>query len=534
MKESIELKDVSFYPDLITDYLNGKLDLSLFNHDSDISNIEKQIALKGASYAQSRDDLSDELLTSYNNINDVLAIKNIKLLKQENTFTVSTGHQLNLFTGPVYFLYKIIHTICLAATLGEKFPAYNFVPVYWMASEDHDFEEINHFNLFNKKYVWNSNQSGAVGRFNLEDFNLEELLKENLSEKDFFHPKIQEFLKSFSSSNTLSEAHFKIVTSLFNNKGLVVIDADNKVFKKCMQSVFISEIEEQLSFKNVIATNKKLTDLNYKIQVNPRKINLFYLEGNIRERIIFNKEDNLFIVNNTTKKFTKNELIELINVTPEKISPNVVLRPLYQEKLLPNILYIGGAGEISYWLQLKQMFDAYSVVFPMLIVRKSFLYTKNLDKKIKLIDTDYKTILTTTSDHFTKSFFNNKAINNSLSVEKYKLEIEATFSSLLEIADNLDLSLIPSIESEKTKVFKGIDKIQQKFEKVLKQKDQQSLKAIEAIYKKVYPNNIFQERFINLLDIYLTSPNNYNFIDELFRCISTSDSFNQGELILFD
>lgn len=536
MKESIELKNMNFYPDLISDYLNGKLDSSFFNHDSQIENIEKQIALKKDNYSQSREVLSNEILAHYNKTNsfDELVINNIKLLKNSNTFTITTGHQLNLFTGPVYFIYKIIHTIELANALTKKIADYNFIPVYWMASEDHDFQEINHFNLFNKKYEWSSEQKGAVGRFKLADFNLEELLKENLSDKDFLHPKIQEFLQFFSSSNTLSDAHFKIVTSLFNHKGIVVIDADNKSLKKCMQPIFISEIENQLSHKKVSETNRNLVDLNYKVQVNPREINLFYLDNNLRERIIYDNNDNTYVVNNSNIRFTKNEMIELINHSPEKISPNVILRPLYQEILLPNLMYVGGAGEISYWLQLKNMFDAFHVIFPMLIVRKSFLNVKNIDKKIKTIDTDYNTILTTPLENFIKNFFNQKALNNSLSVENYKIGIEEIYLKLMQIAHDFDSSLVASIESEQTKSLKGLDRIQQKFEKALKQKDQQALTSIESVYKKIYPSNVFQERFNNVLEFYLASSDNENFIDLIHNHIIESDVFKQGELIFFD
>ncbi len=533
MLNTIDLNSVHFFNSLISDYLNGTLDSSLFNLKPSLDNIENQILAKKLNYSYSRSELVNSLQESYSNIDISKVHSNVNLLAHENTFTITTGHQLNIFTGPVYFVYKIIHTIVLAEELNKRFKEYNFVPVYWMASEDHDFEEINHFHLFGKKYIWNTSQKGAVGRFNLLDFSIEEELKSNLSDKDFSHPIIQLFINSYKKSKTLSEAHFNITHQLFKDKGLVIIDGDNKVFKKVLKPIFLAEIKNNVSFKKVSESNDFLKSKKHKIQVNPRHINLFYLDKNLRERIIYNEVEELYEVLNTNLCFNESKMIEIINQQPEKISPNVILRPLYQEILLPNLMYVGGAGEISYWLQLKNLFESFSVVFPMLTVRKSFLSQKGLTKKMKHLNTNLRNVLTESEEVFTKKYFTSKAIEKHISVDEQKNQMIEIFNSLRELAVSTDQSLLPFAESEKVKSLKVIDKFQQKLEKSIKQKDDQSLKAINTIYKKVFPHQSFQERVNNVVEYYL-GDENQDFVHDIYKLTSLSNPFGQAEMLVFD
>jgi len=165
----IPFRETNYFSDFICDYLDEKPELNQFyNRFPKLENFKAQIEEKSLSVrAQSRTVLVKTLKSQYKNLNtSELTLNHIERLKEDTTFTITTGHQLNLFTGPLYFLYKIISTINLTKQLKEKYPKYNFVPVYWMASEDHDFEEINYFNFKGKKIQWNSNQTGAVGHFN--------------------------------------------------------------------------------------------------------------------------------------------------------------------------------------------------------------------------------------------------------------------------------------------------------------------------------------------------------------------------------
>ena len=294
--------------------------------------------------------------------------ENLGLLGLENTYTITTGHQLNIFTGPLYFIFKIVTAIKLASDLKAKFPDKNFVPIYWMATEDHDFEEINHTYISGKKVVWNHPAKGATGKLKLD--NILSSLREFTgvlggSEKALELTKLIE--TAYTKTESLADATRQLVNSLFQKYGLVIIDADHVDLKRQFTAIIKDDIIHQHSFKNISDTDLKLQVIGVETQVNPREINFFYLLDNFRERIVY--EDGKYQVLNSEIAFTEADLLTEIENHPERFSPNVVMRPLYQEIILPNIAYVGGGAEIIYWLQLKQNFDFYNVNFPILIPR---------------------------------------------------------------------------------------------------------------------------------------------------------------------
>jgi bacillithiol biosynthesis cysteine-adding enzyme BshC len=269
--------------------------------------------------------------------------RNIELLRKDNSFTITTGHQLNIGTGPLYFIYKIISTINLCKQLQEAYPEQHFVPVYWMATEDHDLEEINHLYVKNKKVVWNKQGTGAVGRMQVED--MAEVIAEInqlLGNSTHTNELIALFEAAYQPHLTLTEATRILANILFGGYGLVILDGDDPSLKSLFTPYIQAELQAQFSHSAVSTTTSLMK--GYKIQVNPREINLFYLEKNLRERIVL--ENDRYKVLNTALEFSAVEMQQLVENQPEKFSPNVLLRPLYQEVILPNLCYIGGGGEL--------------------------------------------------------------------------------------------------------------------------------------------------------------------------------------------
>lgn len=373
--DCISFRDTNYFSSLICDYLDEKEELKPFyNRYPNLENFENQIKEKQAQFSkETRKVLTTVLLNQYKKADaSEETLANIKSLHLENTFTVTTGHQLNLFTGPLYFLYKIVSTINLTKELKDKYPNYNFVPVYWMATEDHDFDEINFFNFQGKKIQWSKEVSGAVGRLNTKGLeNVSEVLALELGIGQNAAYLTELFTNAYTNHDNLADATRYLANELFGGQGLVILDADNKDLKE----QFIPYIKEEIdnaSFKQVSKTNNELSiasDGAYKIQVNPREINLFYLRDDLRERIV--EKDGGYVVNETNIFWTKDELITEIENHPDRFSPNVIMRPLYQEVILPNLCYIGGGGELAYWMQLKAYFNKVNVVFPMLLLRNS-------------------------------------------------------------------------------------------------------------------------------------------------------------------
>jgi len=425
--------------------------------------------------------------------------KNIKLLKQRNAFTVTTGHQLNLFTGPLYFLYKIISTINLSEQLKKEFPDYNFVPVYWMATEDHDFEEIQYFNFKGKKIKWNIDSKGAVGRLSLEGLTevFDEFSSRLGTSKNAQYLR-DLFKQAYLENENLTEATRYLANELFGMSGLVIVDGDDHKLKKQFSSYVKDELINQTSYKEVTKTNERLSS-NYKIQVNPREINLFYLDKNLRERIVF--KDGVFKVNDTGIVFTKDEILKEVDRFPEKFSPNVLMRPLYQEVILPNLCYIGGGGEIAYWFELKNYFETVNIPFPILLLRNSALLITNKQKrKMEKLNISFE-------DIFQKQ---NELINNKVrSISEIKIDfsdqraqLKQMFIELEELSNCTDKSFLGAVKAQEKKQMNGIANLEKRLLKAQKRKYKETVNRIALLQNELFPKHSLQERQANFSEFY--------------------------------
>lgn len=500
--DCISFQSSGYFSKLMQDYLDQKTELKpLYNNFPTLENFEKQIAEKASNFDNNnRIALVETLKKQYENIDVSESTQhNITLLALENTFTITTGHQLNLFTGPLYFLYKIISTINLTKELKSKYPSYNFVPVYWMATEDHDFEEINYFNFKGKKIRWNAESTGPVGRLSpkgLED--LFEVYSKELGSSSNANTLKKLFEEAYLKHENLADATRFLANSLFSNYGLVIIDADNADLKRAFVPSIKNELENQTSFKEVQKSIEDLSD--YNVQVNPREINLFYIEDKLRERIIF--EDDKYWVNNTKISFSKDEILKLVDSNPEKFSPNVIMRPLYQEIILPNLCYIGGGGEIAYWLELKAFFDAVNITFPILLVRNSVLLaTEKQAKKADNLNLSWK-------DLFSKSETLINTITHKLSpfpidLTEQKEALEKQFNYLFELAEKTDKSFSGAVKAQEVKQKKGLENLEKRLLKAQKRKLQDQLQRVTDLQCELFPNYSLQERQANFSEFYL-------------------------------
>ncbi|WP_348800379.1 bacillithiol biosynthesis cysteine-adding enzyme BshC [Flavobacterium adhaerens] len=506
--DCISYQNSGYFTSLMNDYLNQKNELtSLYNRFPSLENFEAQIEEKKANFntTNKRQILVSVLEQQYSNLNvSPETLNNIKQLNSPNTFTVTTGHQLNLFSGPLYFLYKIISTINLSNELKSKYPEYNFVPVYWMATEDHDFEEINYFSFKGKKFHWNKESAGPVGRLSTDG--LDDFLK--IFTQEIGHSTNAETIKklfedSYIKHNNLTDATRHLANSLFGEYGLVIIDADNKDLKRIFIPYLKDELLRQTSFKSVTETIKNLKD--YSVQVNPREINLFYIEDNLRKRIILDPDSNqgeIYKVNHTQIQFTEAEILSLLESNPEKFSPNVIMRPLYQEVILPNLCYIGGGGEIAYWLELKSFFDAVNVTFPMLLVRNSVLLTtKKFNKKADNLNLSW-------ADLFSKQANLINQITNRLSdypidFEEQKTALRKQFDTLLELANHTDKSFLGAVKAQEVKQIKGLENLEKRLLIAQKRKFHDELQRVIDLQNELFPNQSLQERQVNFSEFYL-------------------------------
>jgi bacillithiol synthase len=502
MQSNISLLSLSLLPQLIQDYLSGnEVVKPFYNHFPAVENFRKQLSEKSISY-HNRKILSEVLQAQYQSLNVSDKTKqNLDLLHSDKTFTVTTAHQPNIFTGPLYYIYKILHAVKLSDTLKQHYPEHDFVPVYYMGCEDHDFEEINHIHLFGETLEWTDRQGGAIGRYNTRNLlSLIEKIKQKLNNEPHANEVLDIFLKGYGTHATLTQATQYIVNELFGQYGLVVLNPDEPRLKKLFSSVIKDELIHNTAFKNAALTIAELEKLNYKIQALPREINLFYLDENIRERIVFNETNNCYEVLNTSYSFSKDELIRLVDISPEKFSPNVFLRPLYQETILPNLAYVGGSGELSYWLEQKKIFEHYNTPFPVLVQRNSFtLIDAATQKKLQKISLPIEQFFNE-KDAIIKNYL---AQNNTLpDFSSEKIWLEKLFGEIKMKAEAIDVTLKATVDAQLQATLNGLDNLEKKLTRAEKQKQETAINQIKSIRGKFFPENNLQERYENMLPYY--------------------------------
>ena len=515
--EKVTLDETECFAPIFLDYINQKDALKPFyNTFPSVENFDSLIKTRKLS-EDNRAILVHVLNRQYGALDKPEAVDfNIHSLGNEKTFTVTTGHQLNIFTGPLYFIYKIVTVINACKSLKEKYPDCHFVPVYWMASEDHDLEEISHFNLFGKKYQWETDQKGPVGRMKPHSLN---------SVIDQLPESVPLFEQAYLDHDNLADAVRYYVNELFGEQGLVVVDADNPKLKRLFTPVIEKEIFENISNDLVEKKSEELESAGYKNQAFSREINFFYMENGLRERIV--KEGEQFKVLNTEKTFSAAEMEALIKTNPECFSPNVIMRPLYQETILPNLAYCGGPAEVAYWLQLKGVFDHYETYFPALMPRVfGMIINKANQKKVDKLNLSDLDLFK--DAHVLKEQYLKKHGENGFGLEEERAELAKLFDQIKEKAETIDGSLSGFIGAEGAKGFKSLDNISKRLKKSEEKNNETAMSQIDNIKEKLFPNNGLQERHDNFLNFYLNHP---EFIQEL---LEKFDSFDYRFHLLHD
>lgn len=505
-KTSIPFDKTKIFSKIFLDFSAGKLN-DLCVYESSLAGIT-DFTDKNTYEKLDRAVLVEELKRQNRDIElSALSKENIESLKNKDTYTITTGHQLCLATGPLYFVYKILSVINLSEKLNAKNSGKKFVPVYWMASEDHDVEEINHVNLFNKKFTWNTAQKGKVGEFNLEGIDsflneIADVLGENEPAKN-----ILALLKKAYSQKDLAAATRYLVNELFGKYGLVILDGNSKTFKQQFVAEIKRDVFENFAFKKVNETLELFKQKGYEAQVNPREINCFYTEAGLRERIV--EENSTYKILNTNLVFSKEELEKKIETETEKFSPNVVMRPLFQQKILPNAAYVGGPGELAYWLQYKSLFEETGIAYPVLVARDFVLYIeKGLQQRMDKLNLQ------------PADFFGDKEkLIKEFALQQQPLDLAPEKENLKKLFEEAkaklaraDKTLEAATEAELQKNLKSLEALEQKGIRAIKQKSEQSINQIEAIYGRLFPNNAPQERVENFLRFYLSNP---DFIEQV-------------------
>ena len=492
--KQIPFTDLENIPLLIKDFLKGNI-LDFKEEIFNLENVGKKIQPKENLFSdEKRNILYDVLKVQLQNLSlTSLQSKNLEALKENNVFTITTGHQLNLFSGPVFFIYKILQTIKTATYLTKHFPDARFVPMFWMATEDHDFEEINHFKTDQSFYEIAGKAGGPVGKVEIESTEFISVFEEEFKDAVYGQELISLMKTAYNKGNNLADATKIIVHHLFSEYGLLIIDGDDVALKKQMISVFEDELLNQ-SLKKYSAKKVEYLENKYgKVQVNPREINLFYL-SETRNRIEF--LNNEYQIVDTEIRFSKEEMLAELKNFPERFSPNALMRPVFQEFILPNIAYIGGNAEIMYWLELKDYFEKIELEFPILIPRNSFLmlHEKTVEK-ISNLHLEINDIFKNINDLSKEVLLEDNAILKQL--DQVEIQLAAQFSQLKSASENTDITFGNLVDAEKTRQLKSFNRMKKRLLRAEKIKQHELLERLENLFSKIHPAGIWQERVYN-------------------------------------
>lgn len=497
---SIDYRQTGYFTSIINDYIENAPELRPFyEHPVSWDGIRESIKRRQA-FPTDRATLVQALQEQYASVAVSDRVQaNIEKLSDDTTFTLVTAHQPHIFTGHLYFIYKIIHVIKLADTLNRDLPGYHFVPVYYMGSEDADLDELGKIFIDGEEIKWTTDQQGAVGRMNNKG--LDKII-DRLEGELSIHPYGPELMillrECYSPSSTIQAATFRLINKLFERYGLVVLIPDNARLKAAMRPVFKDDLLQQTPSTIVEKTIEQLSAY-YKVQANPREINLFYIKDDVRERIVKAGEE--YRVVGKGIRFTEQQLLEELEQHPERFSPNVILRGLFQETILPNIAFVGGGGETAYWLELKELFHHYQVPYPLLVLRNSVLFIErkwtNRIKKLGLnIPQLFKEERLITNDLVKRDS------SVQLQLEQETKELTELYNRIGEVAGKVDSTLSKHVVTLQIRATERLYRLEKKMLQAEKRKFSDQQNGVQALKRAIFPRNGLQERVDNFLPYY--------------------------------
>lgn len=474
-------------------------------------------------------ELSEIIREEYGDVNiSKTTENNIKALASNNTIAIVTGQQLGLFGGPLYTFYKIITAIKLALELKNKFYGYNFVPIFWLEGDDHDFDEVNNFNIIDKennlvniKYDDNftGNFRSNVGNQKFkEEFNqLLKTLEESLRKTDFTSQIYDNIISFYKEGKTFKESFRDVIFNLFDEFGLVIFDPQNPKIKSLLKPIFFKELEDYREHLLIAINTSANLEENYHAQVKIKPINIFLSEND--GRFLLEPDEDNFKLKNKRKKYSKSELLDLLKTQPERFSPNVLLRPICQDYLLPTGFYIAGPGEISYFAQVIPFYNEFNIVQPYIYPRAS----------VTLLEKGTKDLMTKYDISFEDVFIDEnklikKVLNTTqpLNIDDLFIKTENDIKENIKLLENelqkIDKSLEDLTSKTGEKIIQNIQTLKAKAEKIFQSKNEITIRQINKIKNLIYPNNNLQER--ELTFIYFANKYGINLLKHIYNEIS--------------
>jgi bacillithiol biosynthesis cysteine-adding enzyme BshC len=441
----------------------------------------------------------------------IKTLANIDFLGNDNTVAIVTGQQVGICSGPLYTIYKTITAIKLAEQLATQFPDYNFVPVFWVEGEDHDFDEINKFNLINPggqfekiEYLWGGKplekNPGPVGELVIDGFidKFFDDVQSRLQETEFKAQIFASLRRHYRAGSTLGKAFLGLMNQLFEETGLIFLNPNNKEFKQILKPLFQKEIAAITKTSQMVIERSAELEEHYHAQIKAKALNLFMLHKGGRYLIEAREHD--YSLKGTRQFFSKEELNAIVENTPEMISSNVVLRPICQDTILPTLAYVGGPSEVAYFAQLKPVYEFFGVPMPVVYPRAS----------VTIVEEKVKNILEKFQVDFTEVISNLDPVLIRIAEQVSEVKVEALFESLNRRVKEavvesgfgikqIDTTLSGAVDSTLARIEGQINVLKEKTQQAQQRRQDVTVKQVQKVALNIFPNSNFQEREFNVV-----------------------------------
>lgn len=491
------------FSNLFNSYINGDNSLKPFFETYPFDDAEVKKHLEAFSFTGERSEIVPWLKDFHSDFNTTRETEqSISKLATSDAAAVVTGQQCTIFGGPLFTIYKIITAIIQAKRWEERYER-PFIPVFWIADEDHDFDEVAEIGIpANKKWrLFQYADRTGVGervadiKFNDEIERVKRDLESSLFDTDFSEELWSLINSSYKSGNTFGNAFGQLILDLFGKHGLILAGSNSKKSKYLVADTMIHSISDHQSQYDALSSQTdKLTDAGFKNQVQLQTSNLFYIDDQ-KKRNKIHFDGKLWVVPNSDQKWTHKELTKAINDNPEDFSPNVFLRPIIQDKLLPVASYVAGPGETAYYAQMKSFYHQFDMKMPVIMPRFSATLIESgierIIQKLPFSIPEYSgRIEDLEADYIKKT--------DSPDVEKifgiWQSRVRAESKSSIEQVADIDPTLKKSAEKSLTAFFNELENLKGKVYKSLKDNEKTQLTRIDKIKLSLFPNRNLQER----------------------------------------
>jgi bacillithiol synthase len=434
------------------------------------------------------------------------------------------GQQAGLLTGPLYTIHKVISIIKLAKEQEDKLNS-PVVPVFWIAGEDHDYQEINHvFTEHNGKlekigYPERANDKRMTSEFVYDKATMLKWIRQiihHFGETQFTKGLLQHLEHAIETADTVVDFFSSIVMSLFKDYGLLIIDSAYPPLRKLEKPFFHHLLEGSNSItKEVKAQQETISEKGFPlaIEIKDSAANLFITENG--ERILLEREGNEFKGKNGEFTYTLKQLEEILHSEPHRFSNNVVTRPMMQEWLFPTLAFVAGPGEIAYWGELKKAFEWAGISMPPIVPRLNMTFVeRDVCRNLAELKLSLQDVVTEGAEKDRQQYWESvKDESFDASIDEAEEALIASYEKIVNKAETLDKGLERVIEKNLSFHRQQFDFLRLKAEKSIKSKHEVTLRKYDRIQSSLKPEGAPQERTWNLY--YFMNRYGENFISEL-------------------